>query len=79
MSRSLVGHGSGQTIGPSPCSQARASQSAIPSARRSVSPQDVRPCSLKTTPASTPRQRACGSSRSIRSAANHEYGDMAPK
>jgi len=33
-SRSLVGHGSGQRIGPSPWASARASQSAIPCSRR---------------------------------------------
>ena len=39
----------------------------------------MRSFALKTAPASTPCQRASGSSSSIRSAANHEYGDIAPK
>jgi hypothetical protein len=79
ISRSFVGHGSGQRIGPSPRAAALASQSAIPSARRSVSAHEPRPLALKRAPANTPRQRACGTNRSIRSAANQEYGDIAPK
>jgi hypothetical protein len=51
----------------------------MPAALASVSPEDVRPLALNTVPARTPCQRACGSSAPIRSAANHEYGDIAPK
>lgn len=78
-SRSVVGQASGQRIGPSPYSAARASQSAIPAPRRSVNPQEPCPRALKSAPAATGRQDASGSNASIRSAASQEYGDMAPK
>ena len=77
--RSTVGHGSGHTIRPSPCAAARASQSASFASRSSVSPHDVRPAALNSPPAKTGRHVASGISSPIRSAANHEYGDIAPK
>ena len=76
---SFVGHGSGHTISPSPWRLARSSQSASFHARSSVRPHDVRPAPLNRPPANTGHQVASGSSASIRSAANHEYGDIAPK
>jgi hypothetical protein len=48
-------------------------------ARCSVWPHDVRPAALKMNAAVTGRQRALGSSSSMRSAASHEYGDIAAK
>ena len=79
MYRSLVGHRSGQWIVPSPREEARASQSAIPRERSSVRPHELLPLALKSPPRNSARQRAAGKSSSIRSAASHEYGDMAPK
>jgi hypothetical protein len=77
--RSTVGHGSGQRIGPSPWAAARASQSASLTSRSAVSPHDVLPTALNSPPAKTGRQVASGTTPPIRSAANHEYGDIAPK
>jgi hypothetical protein len=39
----------------------------------------MRPFALNTAAANTGIQSAAGSSAPIRSAANHEYGDIAPK
>ena len=79
MSRSLIGHGSGHSIAPRPWARARVSQSTMPALRRSASPHETRPCALKSPPANTGRHSASGSSDPIRSAASHEYGDIAPK
>src|SRR5205807_2222849 len=79
MCRSLVGHRSGQWMAPSPRAEARASQSASPRARSSVKPHELLPLALKSPPRNSACQRASGKSSLIRSAASHEYGDMAPK